>query len=347
VAVGAVKAQRRYSASEKQVLLGALRQAQGQSGQALRDLRPVVGVPRATYYRWQAREAAQTLQDRIVTPRRQVVWPTPDEVQAVRTFALQEPTMGYKRLAWRMVDAGVACLRPYQVLAILREANLLRRQAAPDPPALRRPREAERPDQTWHTDLMYLHIAPRWYYLIDVLDAYSRYLVHWKLLTDMRAESVTEALQEALEKLAANPPPELYPLHPGEPALVHDSGCQFVGVEWRRFIAGSGQRDIRTRVAHPQSNGRVERLHRTHREEGLALAPETYAQAVEQLARWADYYNGQRPHSALGYLCPLDYYRGDPALRREQREAALAQAALQRQSYWADQKAGVDRSPLL
>jgi transposase InsO family protein len=339
----AVKAQRRYSAPEKQALLGALRQAQTHTGQSLRALTPLLGVPRATYYRWQEREEEQRLADRIVTPRRRVVWPTPDEVRAVRAFALQEPAMGYKRLAWRMVDAGVACLRPYQVLAILREANLLRRQAAPETPALRRPREAERPDQTWHTDLMYLHIAPRWYYLIDVLDAYSRYLVHWKLLADMRAESVTEALQEALEKLATNPPPEL---HPGEPALVHDNGCQFVGGEWRRFIAGSGQRDIRTRVAHPQSNGRVERLHRTHREEGLALAPESYAQAVEQLARWADYYNGQRPHSALGYLCPLDYYRGNPALRREQREAVLAQATLQRQSYWADQKAGVERSSL-
>ena len=63
---------------------------------------------------------------------------------------------------------------------------------------------------------------------------------------------------------------------------------------------------------HPQPNGLDERVHRTIREE-VPLVPEATLYQVEQLIEdfWA-YYNEQRPHSALRYLRPVEYYRGDP-----------------------------------
>src|SRR5437764_691330 len=87
---------------------GPAKPAEEYTGRSLQGLSGVLGVSRATYYRWQARQAAQSLQDRIVTPRRRALWPTAAEVQAVCAFALTEPAMGYKRLTWRMVDSGVA-----------------------------------------------------------------------------------------------------------------------------------------------------------------------------------------------------------------------------------------------
>jgi transposase InsO family protein len=96
-----------------------------------------------------------------------------------------------------------------------------------------------------------------------------------------------------------------------------------------------GLTDIKTRVAHPQSNGRLERLHRTHREEGLSEEElTTYHQALDVMARWSDYYNHRRPHSALKYLCPVDYYRGDPEARLAERECKMAQAVMARATYW-------------
>lgn len=173
----------------------------------------------------------------IVVPRRRAVSPTPEEVGTVRGFALTHPQTGYKRLAWQMVDEDVAYLRPYQVYRILTEHDLLCRRDSPPAEALRRPPEPDHPDQVWHIDLMYLYIRPRWYYLVDILDGYSRFLVHWGLNLTMLADTVTLTVQEALDRL-----PER---RSGEPRLVYDHGSQFLSAEWRISSKGLGSRTSR------------------------------------------------------------------------------------------------------
>jgi putative transposase len=303
--------------------------AQRHSGEALGTILARLGLSPATYYRWCARAAAGQLEDRIVIPPRHVARPTPAEVAAVCDFALQYPAMGYKRLAWAMVDQDVAYLRPSQVYRILIAQELIARRPLPLAASLHRPAPAQWPDQVWHIDLMYVQVRPRWYYLVDILDAYSRYLVHWSLNATMTADTVTLTVQQAIEKLGER--------RNQEPKIVHDHGSQFVGREWRTFVAGAGLGDIRTRVAHPQSNGLVERLHRTHREEGLiGEEATTYPVALAAMAAWGHYYNHARPHSALDYLYPVDYYRGDPARRLAERASKLAQGAANRGAYWQD-----------
>ena len=318
---------RRYSAEEKALILDTVRQAQTGTGEPVEMILAQLGLPPATYYRWQARERDGRLADAVVVPRRRVPLPMPEEVIAVRDAALAYPQTGYKRLTWLMVDEDVACLRPWQVYDILGKHDLLRRTAQLASKPLKRPPEPDHPDQVWHVDLMYLYIASRWYYLVDILDGYSRFLVHWSLNLTMLADTVTFTVQEALEGLSQR--------RPGEPKIVHDNGGQFLSAEWRRFVEGAGVTDVRTRVAHPQSNGRLERLHRTHREEGLTEEDLTdYYRALDGMDRWGRYYNYKRPHSALKYLRPVDYYRGDPAARLAEREQKLAQALEARGQYW-------------
>lgn len=301
--------------------------AQERSGAPLSVILEQLGLAPATYYRWCERAAAGQLADRVIVPQRRVVLPTPTEVAAVCDFALEHPAMGYKRLTWSMVDQDIAYLRPYQVYRTLIAHDLIVRRPLPLAEALHRPAPAQRPDEVWHIDLMYVYVRPRWYYLVDILDAYSRYLVHWSLNWTMAAATVTLTVQEAIETLTER--------RSQEPKIVHDHGSQFVGHEWRTFVEGAGLGDIMTRVAHPESNGLVERLHRTHREEGLIGEDATsYTQALETMRAWGHYYNHARPHSALGYLYPADYYRGDPAKRRIERQAKLAKAASEREVYW-------------
>lgn len=152
---------------------------------------------------------------------------------------------------------------------------------------------------------MYVRIQSSWFYLVDIIDAYSRYLVHWTLNPTMTDDTVILTVQQALDGLAHR--------RPDEPKVVHDSGSQFVSRDWRTFIAAVGIRDIRTGVAHPQSNGVVERVHRTHREEALlGEATVDYHAALGAFTRHVAFYNHQRPHTALRYLPPAIYYRGDP-----------------------------------
>lgn len=323
----AIKPHRRYSAEEKAQLLEIVQQAQERTGQPVEEILTQLDLPSATYYRWKSRAREGCLADRVVVPRRRAPLPTPEEVVAVCAFARAHPQMGYKRLTWQMVDQDVVYLRPYQVYHILQEYDLLCQRQPPPPESLKRPREPDHPDEVWHIDLMYLYIPPRWYYLVDILDGYSRFLVHWRLNLTMHAETVTLTVQEALEQL-----PER---RSGEPKLVHDWGSQFLSAEWRAFVTGAGVTDIKTRVAHPESNGRLERLHRTHREEGFSEEDlSAYHKALDAMAHWSDYYNYERPHSALKYLCPIDYYRDDPEARLAERQRKLAQALESRRAYW-------------
>jgi transposase InsO family protein len=245
----------------------------------------------------------------------------------VRDYAHDHPELGYKRLAWTMVDENVAFLRPGMVYVVLAEAQLLGRRQ-PAPTGLRRPAEADHPDQRWHTDLMSLYFAGRWYWLVDVLDAYSRYLVYCEVLLTARASVVELAVQRALETLDGR-----WRL-PGEPEIVHDNGPQFLAREWLQFVRQAGMTDVRCRPHHAQSNGRDERFHRTLREEVCLADDDPLYEAQRLIAEYRVYYNERRAHSALHYLRPMDYYRGDPAARLAEREAKLRAATEARQRYW-------------
>lgn len=290
-----------------------------------------LGLPRATYYRWSERQVSDDPADRVVTPKREAIPPTPAETEIVRAFALHQPLLGYKRLTYALRADHKAFLREWMVHDILSTAQLLGRRMPP-PAALRRPPDADHPDQRWHTDLMRWHFSGRGFYLIDVLDAYSRYLVHCELLLTAGDDAVILAVQRASETLTDRT------RLPAEPQIVHDNGPQFISHEWKQFVQASQMQNVPTRAHHPQSNGRDERLHRTLREEWPLTEEATLYEARALLADYRDYYNQRRPHSALHYLCPLDYYRGDPTARLAEREANLRQAAEARRAYWEQHK---------
>ena len=101
-----------------------------------------------------------------------------EEKQAVRSYACNHTELRHRELAWRMIDEDVAYVSPSTVYRILREANLV----CPWRRRTKRHREelekAQRPNERWGTDLMYLRIGAGQYYLVTFLDEYSRYLLH-------------------------------------------------------------------------------------------------------------------------------------------------------------------------
>lgn len=119
-----------------------------------------LGLPRATYFRWSERELSDDLADRIVTPKREAIAPTPREAETVRDFATRQPLLGYKRLTDALMLENQAFLREWMVRQILAEAQLLGRRLLL-PTLLCRPPEADHPDQRWHTDLSMWHFNAR------------------------------------------------------------------------------------------------------------------------------------------------------------------------------------------
>jgi putative transposase len=306
----AITPSRRYTADEKATLLATITHAQQLCPErSLAAILADLGLPSATYYRWQDRAQGQQLIDRVVVPARTAVPPTPQEIDGVVQGAQRHLLLGYKRLAYALMAENKVFLRPWMVRDILDHHQLLGRRA-PVPEPLVRPPVADHPDQRWHTDLSLWWFDEQWFWMIDILDAYSRYLVHCELLLTAKTDAVERAVQRALDTLTG------HPRLVGEPQIVHDGGPQFVGHDWVQF------------------NGLDERVHRTFREE-LPIESETVLyEARTMMLDYREYYNHRRPHSALQYLCPADYYRGDPAVRLAEREANLRAAAIARATYW-------------
>jgi transposase InsO family protein len=314
-----LKPHRRYSEREKRVLLATVERAQEQSGQPLSWVLRELGLTRSVYYEWLERVSEGSLMDRVVVPRPPLA-ALPEEVEAVVAHAKAHPREGYRRLAWMMVDKDIAYLTPSTTYRILDRYDLLYRWKRPEPGQGKRVPEASYPDEVWHVDLMYLWVKGRWYFLVSVLDSYSRYIVHWELALSMLAEEVAEIMATALESV------------PGKrPRIVRDNGSQFAAKEWREVVRHFELEEIPIRVRHPESNGRLERYHRSVREEafGDREVADLY-RARDLLGQWGTYYNGERLHSALNYLRPVDYYKGNPEALLAERERKLKAAAARR-----------------
>lgn len=318
---------RRYSEEEKRVLLNTVARAQEQSDQPLSWTLAELGLTRSVYYDWLEKAETGSLADHVVVPRSPLA-ALPEEIEAVVAYAKVRPRDGYRRLAWMMVDEDVVYLAPSTVYRILDKHDLLYRWKRPEPGQGRRVPEATYPNEVWHIDLMYLWVRGRWYFLVTILDSYSRYIVHWELALSMRAEEIAEITAIALERV-----------HGKKPRIVRDNGSQFVAKEWREVMRYFEVEEIPIRARHPESNGRIERYHRSVREEAFGdTEVEDLYRAKDLLAEWVRYYNEERLHSALEYLRPVDYYLGNPQALLAERKRKLREAAARRREVNRDKK---------
>lgn len=298
-------------------MLAVVERAAARTGWTARRVLKHLGLSKGRYYEWLRRASADRLADRS-TATASSGGILAEEKREVIRYALAHPKDGYRRLAWQMVDEDVAYVSPSSVYRILNDADLLyrwkRSRGVGEPP----PRPV-RPHERWHTDIMYLRVEGTWYFLVTVLDAYSRYVVHWELLTSMRAADVRLVLQQALEQTGA------------KPQVVSDNGAQFTAGEFKDLVKRFELEHIRIRTYHPESNGTVERFHRSTREALASDDLDNLSTARELIGRWVDHYNDHRLHAGIGYLPPAEYYRGDPERRFAERQAKLERGRRERE----------------
>lgn len=301
-----------------------VQEVKARSGWPVKRTLTALGIAASSYYRWlKDPKWAQSLPAEPAQPV-QVYEATDEEKRQVREYALKHPGLRHRELAWRMVDEDVVYLSQSTVYRILKEQQLV----SPWRRRKKRTREegekATRPDERWATDLMYVEVMGRKYYQLNFMDEYSRYIVHHELLTNMEGGTVSLEAQCAIEHLLQERGGEIP--ESGMPEVRSDNGSCYISRDFRTVLDEHGLNHNKIQPHCPEENGIMERANRTIREalDGEELT-DLY-QARDVMKRIIDWYNQERLHRALGYLRPIDYYRGNPKEMHESRRHKMAQA---------------------
>ena len=168
----------------------------------------------------------------------------------------------------------------------------------------------------WHIDVSYLNIAGTFYFLCSILDGYSRFIVHHEIREKMEEADISTILQRAREQ------------HPGvTPRIISDNGPQFIAKDFKEFIRTCGMTHVKTSPYYPQSNGKIERWHKTLKGDCIRVqVPLSLDDARRIVSDYTDHYNTARLHSAIGYVTPKDKLEGRDAEIHAARDRKLADA---------------------
>lgn len=255
-----------------------------------------------------------------------------EEEWIVLGFKHRHPVMSFREIAYTLIDEDLAYLSPITVYRILKRHDLITPWNRKTWESTR-PDHAKRPDERWQTDIMYIKIGGRFFYLIIFIDEYSRYIVHHSLLTTMDADSVSLEAQNAIDSLRK------YSLT--EPMIQSDNGSSYIAMEFKMVLKENHLTQKLIRSHTPEQNGIVERANKTMRESLVPVILTDYEQAKSEISRIIQHYNNERRHSSLQYLTPIQYYRGDPDILLAVREAKMEKARiLRREANMKERKGG-------
>ncbi len=272
-----------------------------------------IGISRSKYYQWQDRYG-KVNEHNCLIPRD--FWLTDEERSLIIDYYQDNPLEGYRRLTYMMMDNDIVAVSPSSSYRVLKNAGLLDRWNRKDSKKGTGFKQPLGPHEHWHIDISYINICGTFYYMCSVLDGFSRFIVHWEIHESMKESQVEIILQRAKEKFPN-----------ASPRIISDNGPQFIAKDFKEFIKVSGMTHVRTSPFYPQSNGKLERYHKTIK--GDCIHTKTLSSledARNAVADFVDNYNHKRLHSSIGYVTPNDKLQGQAEAIHARRDEKLAAA---------------------
>ncbi|WP_461257553.1 transposase [Treponema sp. R80B11-R83G3] len=316
------------SLEARQIVEREIRRYHAKTGLPTHALLKYAGIPERTWREWARRRGAETKHNNNI-PKSYYL--TPEEVKAIIAYCASSPLKGYRMQSWEMVDKNIAFVSCGSVYNVIKRHNLDKKWAELAEEAKKGFDQPQAVHEQWHIDFSYIKIQNSFYYFLGILDGYSRKILNWRLCKNMEGLNAEILLAETKET---------YP-QAASPRLISDNGSQFISKDFEELLALLEFGHTLTSANHPQSNGKLERFHRTLKTEHVRRASYLeYQDACIRLAEWIAYYNSERLHSAIWYLTPNDVFYGRAAGRLAERKEKLHTAFIKRQEYWRTKNAG-------
>lgn len=222
------------------------------------------------------------------------------EKEAIVKFFHQYPLEGYRRLCFMMLDRDIVAVSPASVYRVLKAEGLLANRWQKPSRKGTGFVQPLAPHDHWHIDFSHVNVGGTFYYLCSILDGCSRFIVHWEIREAMKETDAELVLQRAREKHSQV-----------RPQIISDNGPQFVAKDFKEFLRQWQTSHVLTSPYYPQSNGKLERYHRTLKEQAIRpKTPLTLEDARRVVSEFVEHYNTVRLHSALGYVSPKDRLEG-------------------------------------
>lgn len=323
----------RLNQSEKFEIIQLVEKSEQGVSATLREL----GIHKGTFYDWYNAYLEKGYDGLASKPStRNQYWNQipQEEKQLILEIALDYPERSSREVACLFTDRHKRYVSESSVYRILKQKGLITTPAFMLIKASDEYKDkTHRVNEMWQTDFTYFKIPGwGWYYLSTVLDDYSRFIVHWKLYKSMKSEDVEDTIDVAL--LKAN-------LKPNEkPKLLSDNGSCYIANDFKAYVNAQGIKHIRGRVRHPQTQGKIERYHRSMKN---VIKLDVYYSPMElenALKAFVHYYNYQRYHESLKNVTPADMYYGRASRTLERRKKIKQQTLRQRkQNYFQNRMA--------
>jgi putative transposase len=246
------------------------------------------------------------------------------------TQARASPELSARQLALQLVDSGGWYVSESTVFRILKREGLIKPAEIVGFKAGKEyHRKTNRPNELWATDCAHLKVVDwGWYYLVTVMDDYSRYILAWELKSDMAATSLIDVVQKAVDFTGMTDVPV-----DDRTALLSDNGAGYLSRQFGEYLRLVGVRHIVASPYHPQTNGKIERYHRTIKGEIKLVPYEMPSELLEAIGAFINYYNYRRYHEGLGDVTPYDVYSGKHLEIIRRRKEAKSRTLTARKDY--------------
>jgi len=307
------------SAGDKAIILAQVENQPRGKRQALM----AQGIPKSSYYRWRQRQPGSGNRKR---PWNRI---TPEEDDKILAVAREFPDLSSRQLAALITDNEGFAVSESTVYRILRREGLVKRQETQLMAAKEYHTKTTRPNELWATDASYFKVVGwGYYYLVTVMDDYSRFILAWKLQKDMSTNSLIKVVQEAVDATGMTDVPV-----EDRTKLLSDNGAGYVSRAFRDYLRLVDIGHILAAPFHPQTNGKVERYQQSLKREVNQLPYELPSQLEKAIADFVNDYNYHRYHTALGNVTPADVLYGRREEILERRKEVQIQTINRRRDY--------------